>query len=98
MAEQPVLEGRDPAPDPEVEPPARELVEHADLLDKADRVMERQARDEHPEPQALGLPRDGGEEDASATASPKRVAVVLGEVVAAKAGRVGLAQEGEPPS
>ena len=98
MAEQPVLERRDPAPDPEVDPPARELVEHRDLLDEPDRVVQRQARDEQPEAQPLRLARDGGEEDRLRRRRRQRVAVVLGEVVAAEAGRVRLAQQREPPS
>jgi hypothetical protein len=59
--------------------------------------VQRQARDEHPDPQALGLPRDGGEEHRRRWRRRQPVPVVLGEVVAIEAGGVGLAQQGEPP-
>src|SRR5262245_10311891 len=40
------LERRDTAPDPEFEAPAAHLVEHADFLDQAQRMIERQEIDE----------------------------------------------------
>src|SRR5215510_4690047 len=53
------LERRHAAPDPELEPPAAHLIEHADFLDQAQRMIERQEIDERAEAQRLGALRYG---------------------------------------
>src|SRR5262249_56481197 len=46
------LVGRDATPDAELEAPAAQLIEHANLLDQAERKIERQDVDERAEPDA----------------------------------------------
>jgi hypothetical protein len=58
------LDRRDAAPDAELEAPSAELVEHADLLDQAQRVVERKHIDQRAEAQFLCALRDGGEKHA----------------------------------
>src|SRR5207244_8503082 len=55
------LERRHAASDPELEPPAAHLIEHADFLDQAQRMIERQEIDEGAEAQRLGALRYGRE-------------------------------------
>src|SRR5262252_4617853 len=47
------LKRRHAASDPELEPPAAHLIEHADFLDQAQRMIERQEIDERAEAQRL---------------------------------------------
>src|SRR5207237_5136985 len=56
------LERRHAPPDSELEAPAAHLIEHADFLDQAQRMIERQEIDEWAETQALGALSQRGEE------------------------------------
>jgi hypothetical protein len=79
--EEPDLHRRHPRADAELQPPAAEVVEHADLVDQPQRVVERQAVDERPEPQRPRPLRRRREEDARRRRVAQGCAVVLGEVV-----------------
>jgi hypothetical protein len=57
------LEGDDPPPDPEVEASARELVQHADLFDEPEGVIEGQAVHARPQADAPGPLAGRGQED-----------------------------------
>ena len=58
------LDGRRAAAEPDVEPSAAEVIEHADLLDHPQRMMQRERIDHRAEPQALGALRGRGEKHA----------------------------------
>src|SRR5256885_4106309 len=85
----------DAAPDAEVEAPARHLIEHADLLDQPQRIVERQAVDARPQADAPRALRGGGEEDARRRRHPERGGVVLGEMVRGEACRVVLLEQAQ---
>src|SRR3989449_8374452 len=85
----------DAAPDAEVEAPARPLIEHADLLEQAQRIVERQAVDARPQADAPRALRGGGEEDARRRRHPERGRVVLGEMVRGEACRVVLLEQAQ---
>src|SRR5215813_11171298 len=82
------LERRHAASDPELEPPAAHLIEHADFLDQAQRMIERQEIDERAEAQRLGALRYGREKQPGRGGAAKRRRVVLGDVVAIDAAAV----------
>ncbi len=75
------LGGGHPAPDAQVEPPGRELVEQHRLLDEAHRVVQRQDRDQRPQPQSRRPPRRRGEHQVRRPADCQRRPVVLGQVI-----------------
>jgi hypothetical protein len=77
--------GRDAAADAELEPAAAELVEHADLFEEAQRVMQRQRVDQRPEAQAPRALRHCGEKDAGSRRHAERRRMMLGQVIAADA-------------
>ena len=87
-AVEPDLDRRDAAPDPVQKPPAAHLVEHADLVDQPQRVIERQQVDHRAEAQLFRPLRDGREKDAGRRCVAERRVVVLGEVIAVKTGAV----------
>src|SRR5262249_50343584 len=76
------LERRHAAPDPELEPPAAHLIEHADFLDQAQRMIERQEIDEGAEAQRLGALRHGREEQPGRGGAAERRRMMLGEGMA----------------
>ena len=78
------LDRRDAAPDAELETPAAHLVEHADFLDQAQRMIERQRVDQRPAEPPRTL-RDCGEENAGRGCHAERRRVVLGHVIGVKA-------------
>src|SRR3984893_11484253 len=82
------LKRRDAASDPELEPPAAHLIEHADFLDQAQRMIERQEIDEGAEAQRLGALRHGREKEPGRGGAAERRRVVLGDVVAIDAAAV----------
>ena len=84
--EEPDLDGRHARAHAELQPPVAEVVEHADLLDEPQRVVERQAVDERAEAQRRRALGRGGDEDARRRPVPERRAVVLGQVVGVEAG------------
>ena len=82
-----------PAPDPELEAPSAQVVEHADLLDQPERVVERQDRHQRAEPKLTGMASGGGEEDARRGRHAERSLMMLGQVVAVEPERVGPRQQ-----
>src|SRR5712691_12842654 len=82
------LERRYAASDPELEPPAAHLIEHADFLDQAQRMIERQEIDEGAEAQRLGALRYGREKQPGRGGAAERRRVVLGDVVAIDAAAI----------
>ena len=88
-----VLEQRAAAPDADHQPPARQMVEHADLLVEPERMVERQHIDQRPEPQRLRARDRCGEENAWARRHAERRRMVLGKVIAGEA--LGLDQRDE---
>jgi hypothetical protein len=83
-AEEPDLDRRDATADPEQKAASAHLVEHADLLDQPQRVIERQQIHHRPEAQALRPLRDGGQKHARRRGVAEWGRVVLGEMVAVK--------------
>ena len=83
------LEGRHAAPDADVEAAVRQMVEHRDFLDQAERGIERQQIGERPEADGLGHLRDGGEIDARHRDHVERRRMVLGHVIGGEAQLVG---------
>src|ERR1700730_16279397 len=82
------LDRRDPAADAKQKAPAAHLVEHADLVDQSERVIERQQVHHRAEPQ---LPRplcDRGQEDAGRRRIAEWGVVVLGQMIAVEPGPV----------
>jgi hypothetical protein len=86
----------DPPPHAEVESAAREMVEHAHLLDEPQRVVEGEAVHAGPEADAPRALAGGGEEDAGDGRQTERRRVVLGEVVRVEAGGVVLLEQAQP--
>src|SRR5262249_24490139 len=82
------LERRHAAPDAELEAPAAHLIEHADFLDQAQRMIERQEVDEGAEAQRLGALRHGREEQPGRGGEAERRRMMLGEVIAVDAAAV----------
>src|SRR5467141_304015 len=80
------LDGRNTATDAELEPAARELVEHADFVVEAVRVVPGQAEGECAEAQALRALDQRREQHARRGVDRERRALVLGEQVGVKAG------------
>ena len=73
------------AAEADVQAAAAELVEHADFLRQAQRMIERQGVDHRAEAQGFGALGDGGEEHVGRWRHAERGAVVFGQVVAVEA-------------
>ncbi len=86
--EEPDLDRRDAAADAKQKAPATHLVEHADLVDEAQRVIKRQQIHHRPEPDLPRPLRDRGQEDTGRRGIAERRVVVLGEMVAVEPGAV----------
>jgi hypothetical protein len=69
------------APEADLEPAAAQVVEHADFLDQAQRMVQRHRPDEWAEAQPAGALGDGGQEHAGRGRHAERRRMVLGEVV-----------------
>src|SRR5438445_1921308 len=82
------FDGRNAATHAELEPPGRELVEHADFVVEAVRVVPGQAEGERAEAQALRALDHRREQHARRGVDRERRALVLGEQVGVKAGAV----------
>ena len=82
------LERRHAAADAELEAPAAHLIEHADFLDQAQRMIERQQIDQRAEAQRLGALRHRREEQPGRGGAAERRRMVLGEMIAVEAGAV----------
>ena len=76
--------GRGAATDAEFEPAAAHDVEHADLFDQPQRMIEAQRIGERPEAKLGRTLGDGGEEQAGRGRRAQRRAVVLGHVIGVK--------------
>jgi hypothetical protein len=72
---------RHASPDAQVKPPASELVEGSRLLDDAHRVVQRQDRDQRPEPQPRGRSCRRREHQVGRAGDGQRRPVMLGQVV-----------------
>src|SRR5439155_231607 len=83
------FDGRDAATHAKLEPAARELVEHADFVVEAVRVIPGQAEDERTQAQAFRALDHRREQHARRGVDRERRALVLGEQVGVKAGAVG---------
>ena len=81
-AVEPDLDRRNAAPHPIQKAPAAHLVEHADLIDQPQRVIERQQIDHRPKAQLPGPLRDGGQEHSGRRCIAERRVVVFGEMIA----------------
>jgi len=77
--------GEMPRPTPSRKRPRAHLVEHADLFDQPQRVIERQQIYHRPEAQLPCPLRNSGEEDTGRRRVAEWCRVVLGEMVAVKA-------------
>ena len=82
-----------PRPTPKSNRPAGELIEHADLLDEPERVVERQAVHAGAQADAPGALAGRGQEEAGHRGQAERRRVVLGQVVGVEAGRVVLLEQ-----
>ena len=90
------LHGRDAAPHADVEAAAAEVIEHAQLLQQPQRMVERQQIEQRAEADAPRFARGGGQKHARRRRHRQRRRVMLGEVIAVKAGGLGRLQQGEP--
>jgi hypothetical protein len=82
------LDWRDAVADPEIEAPVAHLIEHADLLDHPQRMMQRQRIDQRAEAKVLRALGDRGEEDAGRGGKTERRRVMLGRVVRIEAAAI----------
>src|SRR5262249_41389903 len=82
------LERGDAASHPELEPPPTHLLEQADSLDRARRMIERKEMEGGAEAQGLGARRYGREKQPGRGGAAERRRVVLGDVVAIDAAAV----------
>src|SRR6516225_5465888 len=87
------LHGRDAAANADVEAPPAQVIEHAQLLEQAQRMIERKQVKQRAEPDAPGLARGSGEKDAWRRRRGKRRGVVLGQMIAVEAGGLGRLQQ-----
>ncbi len=77
-----MLERRYAASDADFEPPARHVVEHADLFDQAQRAIERQQVDQRAQPEIARSLGRGGQKQIWRRRHPERRRMMLGNVVA----------------
>src|SRR5205085_11377773 len=82
------LDRRDAAPDTVEKTAARHLVEHADFVNEAQRMIERQKVHHRPETELLRALRDGRQKDARRRRVTQRRIMMLGQVIAVEAGPV----------
>src|ERR1700694_3023797 len=90
------LVGHDPPAHAEIEAPARELIQHADLFDQPERVVERQTVDARPEtdaPRALG---GRGQEEAGHRGQAERGHVMFGQMVGGEPRGVVFLEQPQP--
>src|SRR5206468_1829972 len=88
--------GRDAATDPQLQPPAREVVQHADFFDEPQGVIERQQVDKWSQTDTPGALRCRGEEQRRRGRHAEGRSVVLRQVVTEEAGGVRRLQELQP--
>src|SRR6516162_3289847 len=90
------LHRRDAAPHADVEAAAAEVIEHAQLLQQPQRMVERQQIEQRAEADAPRFTRGGGQKYARRRRHRQRRRVMLGEMIAVEAGGLGRLQQGEP--
>ncbi len=90
------LDRRGTPAEADIEPAAAHLIEHADFLDHAKRVIKRQRVDHRSEPQPLGALRHRRQEHARRRRHAERCPMVLGDVIGVKAGAVVKLDAGQP--
>ena len=93
---EPDLDRRDAAADAIEKPPAAHLVEHADLIDQPQRMIERQQIHHRAEFEPLGALRDRRQKDAGRGRVAEGGVMVLGEVVAIEPGPIVRLDELQP--
>ncbi len=82
------LDRRGAAAEAELQPAAADLVEHADFLEQAQRMIERQHEDHRPEAQPPRALRQGGEKDVGRRRHAERCRVMLGQMIGVEAGAI----------
>ena len=92
-AEHPVLLGHPAEPEPEVQPPAGDVVQHGGVLCDAERVVEGRKHHRGPDLEPFGHGRDGGEERQQRRDVSVRRAVMLGEPERVEADALGESRE-----
>ncbi len=90
------LDRRNAAPDAQLEAPAAQLVEHADFLRQAQRVIQGERVDQRAEAQPFGALRDRRQEHAGRGRHAERRSVMLGQVIGVEAGRIVELDQLEP--
>src|SRR5262249_29182562 len=90
------LHRRNAAPHADVEAAAAEMIEHAELFQQPERMVEGKEIGQRAEPDAPRFARGGGQKYARRRRHRQRRRVMLGEVVTVKAGGLGRLQQGEP--
>ncbi len=87
-AEELHLDRRGTAADAKIEPPVAQLVEHADFLERPQRVVEVQEHDQGPQSQSPGALGHCRQEHVRRGSKPVRRAVMLGHVIRPETGPV----------
>jgi pimeloyl-ACP methyl ester carboxylesterase len=82
--------------EPDLQPPAAELVEHGDLLGQPGRVVQRQHVDQRAQPDPRGAHGRRGQEHVRGRGQAERRAVVLGQVVDVEPVGFGVRDQVEP--
>src|SRR5713226_8652357 len=82
------LDGYGAAAEADFEATAAQLIEHANFLDQAERMVERHRPNQRPETKPLRPLRDGGEEDARRGSHSQRRRMMLGEMIGVEAGAI----------
>jgi hypothetical protein len=79
------LHGHAPAADAKLNAPAAELIEHADLLEGAQRMIQVQQHDHWPKPELARTLRGGSQEQTGRCRQAMRRAVMLRQVIGMQA-------------
>src|ERR1700709_1271486 len=87
---------RRPAPDPDLDPAAAQMIEHADFFGQPQRMVRRQHIDQRTETQAFGPLRDCCEKDARRRRQVERRRMVLAHMVGAKSGGIVELDQSQP--
>ena len=90
------LKHRNAAADAELEAAAAQLIDHADLFDQAERMIERQQIDQRPEAQFRRALRQRCEDQRRRGGGAERRRVMFGDVIAVEAGAIVSLGDGQP--
>ncbi len=82
------FDGRGAAAEADIDPPAAQMIEHADFLDQPQRMMQRQRVDQRAEPKLPRALGDRGKEHAGGGRHAERRRMMLGEVIGVEPGLV----------